>query len=51
MFQAIEDLGGMRTELFVDYFHTYADFAFATFGDRVKFWITFNEPFVICWLG
>nr|XP_039253969.1 uncharacterized protein LOC120331019 [Styela clava] len=49
--QALEDIGGLRNETIIEYFNDYADFCFKTFGDRVKFWITFNEPYVICWLG
>ncbi|KAJ6645699.1 Lactase-like protein, partial [Pseudolycoriella hygida] len=33
--------------LFVDF----AEFCFQQFGDRVKKWITFNEPWVVCYQG
>uniref|UniRef100_H2YY87 beta-glucosidase n=1 Tax=Ciona savignyi TaxID=51511 RepID=H2YY87_CIOSA len=49
--QALEDVGGLLNETVVDRFNEYADFCFKTFGNRVKFWITFNEPYVITWLG
>uniref|UniRef100_H2YTH3 beta-glucosidase n=1 Tax=Ciona savignyi TaxID=51511 RepID=H2YTH3_CIOSA len=49
--QALEDIGGLLNETVVDRFNEYADFCFKTFGNRIKFWITFNEPYVITWLG
>eukprot|EP00923_Selenidium_pygospionis_P004137 GHVN01006568.1.p1 GENE.GHVN01006568.1~~GHVN01006568.1.p1 ORF type:complete len:481 (+),score=31.85 GHVN01006568.1:64-1506(+) len=35
----------------VDHFKAYANLCFERFGDRVKHWITFNEPWVVTWLG
>jgi len=32
-------------------FHDYAEICFEHFGDRVKHWITFNEPWVVAFLG
>ncbi|CAG2207103.1 LCT [Mytilus edulis] len=46
-----EKIGGWNGSDIVDYYNDYADAAFKTFGDRVKHWITFNEPWVICWMG
>lgn len=34
-----------------DYFAVYADLCFERFGDRVKNWITLNEPWVVAILG
>ncbi len=34
-----------------DYFTQYADICFEHFGDRVKHWITINEPWVVAMLG
>jgi beta-glucosidase len=43
--------GGMlNTTEFVQDFQRYADVCFANFGDRVKDWITFNEPVVVAQL-
>ncbi|KAH7373929.1 hypothetical protein KP509_17G079900 [Ceratopteris richardii] len=43
--QALEDAyDGLLSPLFIDDFATYANVCFAEFGDRVKYWITFDEP-------
>ncbi|KAB1282275.1 Cytosolic beta-glucosidase [Camelus dromedarius] len=42
--QALEDQGGWLSEAIIDSFDKYAWFCFSTFGDRVKHWITINEP-------
>uniref|UniRef100_A0A803TGJ1 Lactase n=1 Tax=Anolis carolinensis TaxID=28377 RepID=A0A803TGJ1_ANOCA len=49
--QALQDIGGWLNPEMVELFDSYADFCFHTFGDRVKFWITFNEPIAISSLG
>lgn len=42
--QALEDQGGWLSEATIEIFDRYARFCFSTFGDRVKHWITLNEP-------
>ncbi|KAK7334801.1 hypothetical protein VNO80_26566 [Phaseolus coccineus] len=43
--QTLEDeYGGFRSHKVVEDFHRYADFCYKTFGDRVKHWVTLNEP-------
>lgn len=42
--QALEDQGGWLSETIIESFDNYARFCFSTFGDRVKQWITINEP-------
>lgn len=32
-------------------FLEFAEFCFKEFGNRVKKWITFNEPWVVCYQG
>ncbi|CRL06340.1 CLUMA_CG019074, isoform A [Clunio marinus] len=49
--QYIQDLGGWTNPLIVDYFAVYADVLFEHYGDKVKDWITFNEPSVFCGEG
>lgn len=49
--QYIQDLGGWTNPIIVDYFKEYADVLFAHYGDRVKRWITVNEPSVFCGEG
>ncbi|TSL34584.1 Cytosolic beta-glucosidase [Bagarius yarrelli] len=49
--QALQDRGGWKSPEIADVFDLYAQFCFKTFGDRVKFWITLNEPYVCAYLG
>nr|CAG4714002.1 unnamed protein product [Naegleria fowleri] len=51
--QHLQDLygGWLNSKDVVEAFKDYADLCFAKFGDRVKDWITFNEPFVTSVLG
>ncbi len=46
---ALENAGGMKTRQFIDHFLTYAKVCFENFGDRVRYWSTFNEPSVFCY--
>ncbi|XP_023935495.2 myrosinase 1-like [Bicyclus anynana] len=49
--QRLQDLGGFSSPYFPEWFENYAKVVFAQFGDRVKHWITFNEPREICHQG
>jgi beta-glucosidase len=49
--QALEDGGGWRSREIADAFAEYTEAVAARLGDRVKHWITQNEPWVIAWLG
>uniref|UniRef100_A0A3B5QDC2 Lactase n=1 Tax=Xiphophorus maculatus TaxID=8083 RepID=A0A3B5QDC2_XIPMA len=49
--QALQDIGGWQNVEMINIFNDYCDFCFATFGDRVKFWMTMNDPQGLAWLG
>ncbi|KAL1376185.1 hypothetical protein pipiens_004483 [Culex pipiens pipiens] len=46
--QALQDLGGWQNPIIVERFRDFADVVFERLGDRVKHWITFNEPAYFC---
>ncbi|XP_044265972.1 myrosinase 1-like [Tribolium madens] len=46
-----DDFGGVLNDTFIEVFANYAQLAFELFGSRVKHWVTFNEPFIICQQG
>jgi len=49
--QALQDEGGWHNRNTVDAFVEYADIVSRHLGDRVKYWITHNEPWVVAFLG
>ena len=49
--QVLEDAGGWPIRDIVDAFAEYVEVVAARLGDRVRYWITQNEPWVISWLG
>ncbi|KAL5130107.1 Beta-glucosidase 24 [Glycine soja] len=50
--QALEDeYGGLLSPHIVDDFRDYAELCFKEFGDRVKHWITLNEPSTVSMNG
>ena len=49
--QAIEDAGGWPNPDTAQWYAQYAAKMFETLGDRVRLWITFNEPWVFTYLG
>lgn len=46
--QVFSALGGWTNPVVIPYFANFARKAFRLFGDRVKIWITINEPRLIC---
>ncbi|XP_061723170.1 myrosinase 1-like [Cydia pomonella] len=46
--QNLQELGGWLNEEIVDWFGDYARILYQNFGDRVKHWLTINEPYVHC---
>lgn len=46
--QTLQDVGGIQNPEFIEYITDFARLAFSLFGDRVKTWVTINEPYNIC---
>lgn len=49
--QELEDDGGWPDRMIVDAFNEYAEVVTRALGDRVKYWTTFNEPWVTAFIG
>ena len=49
--QRLQDAGGWPARLCVEAFAEYADIVSRALGDRVKDWITLNEPWVSAFIG
>ncbi|MBU1878551.1 MAG: beta-glucosidase, partial [Chloroflexi bacterium] len=49
--QALQDAGGWGARDTCGYFADYADLMVRRLGDRVRFWSTFNEPWVSAFVG
>ena len=48
---SLHDKGGWQDDFIIEKFKEYAKFCFDHFGDRVKMWITINEPHVVAAFG
>jgi beta-glucosidase len=49
--QVLEDQGGWAARATAEAFVEYTDVVTRALGDRVKHWITHNEPAVVTWVG
>ena len=49
--QALQDKGGWNNREIVHWFEEYSDVMTARLGDRVKNWMTLNEPLCSAWIG
>jgi len=49
--QALQDQAGWQNSTVADWFEEYARVCFTNFGDRVKTWITLNEPAITATQG
>ncbi|XP_041985164.1 myrosinase 1-like [Aricia agestis] len=46
--EKMQEMGGWTNPAIVDFFLDYAKIIFDNFGERVKFWVTINEPEPVC---
>lgn len=46
--QSLDEYGGLQNSSMIEHFKNYADLLFDRYGNRVKHWITFNEPYIFC---
>ncbi|MCF8009143.1 MAG: beta-glucosidase [Halanaerobiales bacterium] len=49
--QALQNNGGWENKEIINAFHEYAKLILSEFNDKVKTWITINEPFVVAFNG
>jgi beta-glucosidase len=49
--QALEDAGGWPSRATAEAFVEYTEAVVGRLGDRVRYWITHNEPWVHAWIG
>ncbi|MFM8405661.1 MAG: family 1 glycosylhydrolase, partial [Actinomycetota bacterium] len=49
--QALQDKGGWNNRQIVQWFEEYAEVLTTKLGDRVKNWMTLNEPLCSAWIG
>lgn len=47
----LQTFGGWTNPIMISHFQAYANLLFERFGDRVKYWITMNEPGDFCMAG
>jgi beta-glucosidase len=49
--QALEDIGGWPARETAEAFVEYVDAVAERLGDRIRYWTTHNEPWVVAWIG